>query len=445
MGLHQVFSWAMSEKILTLLFLVGLPLIFRKIVLLLQPANSWWSLVIFPFTHYLFTYYGFFNFNLGIILLLWGIYYRIRHVHLTNKRLLWMFLLSGLLYFSHVFTCLCYFMFLGFYEAFQWLSHRNGSLLLSRGLKLLLIVAPSLSLCIIYFMNNPSVGENDRWTVEKLTNFYFAAEYLKLFNLDKHWYYNLLAWTLVTACLITIALRLRHVFAKAMNPASAALLLLFLSMTILAYVLPNTSGNAGYITYRFVYLSVLFMVLYLATIPLNPYLVWATACLCSLSYVFIQVENSRGQNTMYQEYAYMHEVSEHMADSSIVAPFFFNSYGFTGTFSAYLADEKKLILLDNYEASTNYFPTRWDTTKLPDHYFCDSMSMRFTPYFPHRHNAGHLASVLIPDYVVINGHDTSQVAYKQLLLDIKPAFSLIYSNNSVSLYKNNKPGPCKSL
>lgn len=445
MGLHQLFTWATSEKILSLLFLAGLPVLFRKTVLLLQPANSWWSLIIFPFTWYLFTYYGFYNFNLGLLLLFYGIYYRLKHVHLNYKRLFVMFLLSVLLYFSHVFTCLCYFMFIGFYELFSWRAHRNKSLFISRSLKLFVVAAPGLAMCMIYFLKNPSTGENDMWTFAKVTGFYFSAEYLKIFNLDSHWYYNAIAWALVITCIISMGMRFRHVFAKTLNPANATLLMLFICMTVCAYILPNTSGNAGYITYRFIFLAVLFMLWYLGSVVLHPYLTWCCVGLCSICYGFMQWENGRGQEIMQKEYTAVCEAAPYIENKSIVAPFFFNRYGFTGNFSAYLADEKDLILLDNYEASTNYFPVRWDTTKLPAGYFCDSMAVHFTPYFPHSNMNTATSENLLPDYIFINGTDSTQADYKQLLRDINPAFSLIYSNNSVSLYKKNKTGPCKSL
>lgn len=162
------------------------------------------------------------------------------------------------------------------------------------------------------------------------------------------------------------------------------------------------------------------------------YLVLAASIACGLG---IQWYNFRGQKAIDAEYKDFIKAEKYIDHNSIVAPFFFNRCGFAEHFSNYLSNSKDLIILENYEAATQYFPVVWRKDNMQQAYFTDSLSVISQGLF----TTGQKHGTLTPDYVVINGRDPGNAVYRSLIRHISRPFSLIYSNNTVSLYKKHGP------
>jgi hypothetical protein len=60
----------LAEKILIALLLIGTPFAFRTLMQTLSPKNTLFSFLIFPFTHSMFFFFGFFNFCMAILFFL---------------------------------------------------------------------------------------------------------------------------------------------------------------------------------------------------------------------------------------------------------------------------------------------------------------------------------------------------------------------------------------
>lgn len=427
--LHTMVSWNTAEKIIALLFLILVPVLFRKIVLRSNPENHWWPLVIFPFTHYVFLYYGFYNFSLGIIFLLAGIYLRLKTPELKAKQLLQVFMISTLLYFSHLFTFLVYLFFIAASEAMQAFNMRDLRQFASRSLKLLLITAPFIALAFLYFRLNPS-QEDVFWPASKTISFCMAADYLKVFKLEDNYFCNVLAWALLLLGLGGTVLYAAQRVRKKQAAAAPVFLAMFILMAILAFSMPDYSGNAGYIVYRFVYLGMIFLLLWTGSLNLSPYVTAAAAMLVTVCHIGIQVRNAKEQYEINADYEAYIKAAEHISDHSVVAPFFMSERGFEEHFSNYLCGERQLVILENYEAGTNYFPVKW-RAGMPGPY------VKGLDYF----NAislpqGASQQILIPDYLVFHGKANLADTMFQ---HIGRSFSLIYSNNTVILYKKKDP------
>lgn len=425
--LHLLVSWNTAEKIIALLFLVSAPLLFRKIVLHTNPANRWWPLVIFPFTHYIFLYYGFYNFSLGIIFLLAGIYLRLKTPVLSKKQLLQVFALSVLLYFSHLFTFLIYLFFIAACEASDVFNTKDLKRFATRSLKLLLVTAPFALLAIFYFRFNPS-QEDVFWPASKTIRFCLSADYLKVFKLENNYFCNVLAWALLMLGLGGTVFYAVCRIRKKETASAPVFLLMFILMAVLAFSMPDYSGNAGYIVYRFVYLGMLFLLLWTGSLSINRCITLAAIILVIVCHIGIQVRNAKEQYYINADYEAYIKAADHIKDHSVVAPVFLSGRGFEEHFSNYLCGNKQMVILENYEAGTNYFPVKWNKGSMPQAYFTGSLGYLNTMGLPH----GSSPRTVMPDYIVLQGRTS---LLDTMIQNISRSFSLIYSNNTVILYK----------
>jgi len=60
----------LAEKILIILLMTGIPFAFLGLMRSIAPKHTLFSFLVFPFTHSMFLFFGFFNFCVAILLLL---------------------------------------------------------------------------------------------------------------------------------------------------------------------------------------------------------------------------------------------------------------------------------------------------------------------------------------------------------------------------------------
>ncbi len=101
---NEIFPPYLSEKLLLILMIIGLPLAFRYLLTGINRNNSYSVFLIFPFTYHFLFLLGFYNFSIALVLmfLLWGFWIRCCNQPLKWKNMLCLFVLLLALYFSHI-------------------------------------------------------------------------------------------------------------------------------------------------------------------------------------------------------------------------------------------------------------------------------------------------------------------------------------------------------
>jgi hypothetical protein len=61
----------------------------------------------------------------------------------------------------------------------------------------------------------------------------------------------------------------------------------------------------------------------------------------------------------------IYNTSKNIKEKSVVLPINMSENWLEGHFSNYIATDKEIVLLENYEASLGWFPLKWHPTKLP--------------------------------------------------------------------------------
>src|SRR6218665_2725400 len=94
-----------SQKLLMLIYFILTPLFFRKCLLFFEPKNRFGLYFIFPLLHNHLFYFGFFNMCLGITAMLAAFsYFLHRGGNITLKHYIFLTLLLGITFFSHIIT-----------------------------------------------------------------------------------------------------------------------------------------------------------------------------------------------------------------------------------------------------------------------------------------------------------------------------------------------------
>jgi hypothetical protein len=98
-----------AEKIVLLIYLIGFPISFRYLFNVLLIKDKYLIYLIFPFTYSFLFYYGFYNFNIGLIFFFYGISFWIKYQNnLSLRNIIILLLFSSLIWLSHLFIFVLY-------------------------------------------------------------------------------------------------------------------------------------------------------------------------------------------------------------------------------------------------------------------------------------------------------------------------------------------------
>jgi hypothetical protein len=164
-------KWA--EKLLFISYFVFLPLAFRYLIRILRKEENWLTLLIFPFSHTMLLYFGYYNFSLAgifyfLILAIW-----IKHEQKFGLKVYFsLIFLFILLFFSHILVLGFLGITLGLYLVFNAIIEidtlgikKSLFSLMNNSIKLLIVSLPSLLLTYIYYTSVTGISNTVKNTV----------------------------------------------------------------------------------------------------------------------------------------------------------------------------------------------------------------------------------------------------------------------------------------
>lgn len=377
-----------AEKILVLFYLIAFPLSFRALLKTIHPENYVvFSYLIFPFSYSFLFLLGFYNFSIALLLLFITLNYWIKNEdHLFSKKSIFvLFLLTTLTYFSHIFIFGLLLFFIGVHivtkavmtlvdnyplqvkEAGKSVLKKSGIVLLSAFVPLLLLLNYFLSRDTPGNANFLEYSELIKWLKEIrpiiVYDFVFEATYTKKI------FYVLMAMTVVS-----LYLQITGRFFSRGNPSPSAKgkivlsnfwMVLALSMLLFYFVLPDSDGAAGFVSVRLGLLFFIVLIIWLSTQRLPK---WFTilgvlvVLYCNLRLTVYYSSVIRDLDKVAVE---CYEMSEQIAPNSVVLPLNYSDNWLAPHFSNYLGVDKPMVILENYECATGYFPVKWNEAKIP--------------------------------------------------------------------------------
>ncbi len=453
----------LAEKILIMLILAGTPFAFRALVNAISPEKTLLSFLVFPFTHSMFFFFGFFNFCMGIMVLLFTLSYwvRLENKPITFRHTALLALLIALNYFSHIVIFGTLLIAIATHilvqAAVKLACHRVSFAQQVRETlrRILAVTAASilpLGLFIYFFVSRPGTREVKFLPREELTGILTSLRPLVSMNpaLEGK-YLQVLFYTLVfllaAGAAFFILRVLRKVIAKHNEdptPAPPLLpgfhfwwLLAFLGvMKILFFLLPNDYGTASYTSLRLGLFLLLFTVVWASTFRMPAY-VSLIAVMAALTVNTLMVRyHTPGMRDLGKLASQCNKAAEFVKPNSLVLPIYCMDNWFTGHFVDYIAVDKPVVMVYNYECESGYFPVRWNEPERKNYYLGN-------PSAPDKYIRFEIVKgkpSLPLDYVFIVGHydPDKDWFFTTLHKALAEEYVRVYEAENCSLYQNKR-------
>jgi hypothetical protein len=139
-----------------------------------------------------------------------------------------------------------------------------------------------------------------------------------------------------------------------------------LLMLALYFVLPDSTGGAGYISVRLALLFFIFLILWLSSFKIDE----VTSIIAANIAVYLHLKilwyylPTFASLIPYAEAGY--ELGEQLPEHAIVLPVNVTNNWLTHHTSNYIGVAQPVAVLENYESGTGYFPITWNFEEMPN-------------------------------------------------------------------------------
>jgi hypothetical protein len=204
---------------------------------------------------------------------------------------------------------------------------------------------------------------------------------------------------------------------------------------ILYYIEPDGSG-AGMMSERYNLIFYIFLIIWMASQLLPKRISQMLMLLVVLLHLALLFKNQNGTiRGLNKDALSIVEASKYMEPNSLVLPINMTDNWLEGHFSNYLGIDKPLILLENYEASVNWFPLKLNWDKLPKVQLDNKDSISGLRWISNPYTS----NIKQIDYVLLYGIITkiNDAKWIELKNTLNLKYNLVYSspNNYIGLYK----------
>lgn len=202
----------------------------------------------------------------------------------------------------------------------------------------------------------------------------------------------------------------------------------------LYFYLPDSDGNAGFVSVRLGLLFFLFLILWIGAQPL-PLLLGVFSALLSVYCNFSLNEYYLKENE--QKSAKIEDlmaVKKLLQPNTVLLPLNFEEDWLLGHSPNLLGVDNAVVVLENYEAATNYFPLRWKDESLPDFRLGESSIAAFN-CIGCRNNVQGKHKAIDYIYKMGNRRDTTNACENDFFAKVESGYEKIYSGFNGILWK----------
>jgi hypothetical protein len=374
----------LTEKIFLLLYLFLLPYSFRNLTA--QFSNVFLSYLIFPFCYTSLFYLGFYNLSISFILLFASIlYWKKNEIQWSTKNLIVLFLLISLTYFAHIFiySILLFTLFLMLSQAAlrSFLSKKYTlqaifSIYWKKYFALFLIALPTLILFFLFVKNVHFEGEEKRIANSELIRWIKDVRPLIALMGEEVRFTEIYYHLLIALSSIILFLDIQQIIAKKekksyffhfldkISKAKNIFLIIGILVLVLYFTVPD-SASAGMMSERLCLLFFIYMVIWLSIQTFPKWLSKFSILIILIVNFGLLARYIKATKAYNSEATSIYEAANYIEPYSVVLPLNNSENWLDGHFSNYIGSDKPLIILENYEANTAWFPIKWNEKKLP--------------------------------------------------------------------------------
>ncbi len=371
LGFQRVFGAIVAEKIIVITCIAGLAYSYRFLISTLNKNHLQSTFIILPFTYSFFLFLGFFNFILSTIFLLITLSLFIKLINSYNPFLHILAALSLLLtYFSHPFGFFAFELLVGIFGInilIKEIPKKNFSEIVSLGtITISLVTIPSI-LYIIYAGKGIVALSNERVPILELIRWLYKLRSLIVFNFGREQIYTISIFaSIIILSLLIIFKKFVHKNPNNSYPKNYIWLISGIVLLLLYFTLPNQINSGGYVSDRLNYLFFIFILIWISTFNWDKKII-ATFCtiaiICHLGLMTYYTKQIYWLNKSAEN---IHSLAKKVKPNSVILPIGSHPNWMLGHISNYIGADKKVVLLENYEAYTGYFPILWDWKSIPN-------------------------------------------------------------------------------
>jgi len=463
--LNLIMPAFLAEKLLLILLLAGMPFAFRNLMQTIAPGKIWCSYLIFPFTHSMFFFFGFYNFCIASLFFLITLNYWLRNEAslFSVRKIIVLTLLLLVTYFSHILI----FGFLGLllgqriltvalYDLMQPGSKflEIGRRLLQKLFALLIASGVQLFLVIYFFYSRPSTQLVTYIPKKELLQYIYQIRPLISMNQEIEGRFTRILFFLfllmtLAGVIVWIIRYIRNAERVSLtelqrldsghNPRINIWWLtgsLVMGFTLFLFV-PDAYGTASYTNLRIAYLLFMLLILWFSLFRLPAWLgifSAAVAVYVNFSLIMFYLPPIRENNKIAMA---CNKAADKIAPNSLVLPIYCMDSWFHGHFVDYLSIDKPVLMVYNYECEMGYFPVKWNEKTKPNYHLGNSANP--SNYINFELIKGHPSLKL--DYVFILGNydPNKDWFFTTLHRILKEEFIRVYTSDFCSLYQNRNP------
>lgn len=425
-----------AEKATLFVLMLSMVFSFRYLLRSFQNDNPAQSLLILPVCFGMFFYFGSYNFCFSIVFLLLSLGFLQRSVSKLNfLRLLIIFLLSGLTYFSHL-SALPVLAVVStgilLFHAWETSKHTISAAFSIFVKKQLLLIIPHLPFIILVYLYQKQFGSDNYiyLSVSEIFQFIFDGAYLIGFGNSELIFTRTFTILLYSITFITI-LRRSYYWKNEVQKIKLHDLFFLASIfvLILVFILPDSDTKGGMVTTRLLTFHAVFLTIWLclSTTPAWSKILFPIVVLVVVYFRSIDLSNQSN----YQRYLAneVEKAAQFIDAGDVVLPVNRGDHWLTVNHPLLLGADKPVVVIENYEVWHGYFPVS-DAKNSP------------MPAFPPRVRdwfCAEIAPVLfsrefIPDHIFIQESSFSFPCDSTLNLFIEMHYDLKYSSQVCSLY-----------
>ena len=359
-----------AEKIVLIFYVVGFSYFFRKLILIQNPNGIWLSYLGFPFVFSFVFALGFYNFSLGLVFLMWGLYYWMKKEHkkLNLGELITLFLLFTLAFFSHVFVFAVLILVVSTRILFSFFLSDLPISATRKLTEFFLSSSVSLGLFIFYFASRPAAHNSVHSSFLKLTEDIFTLNPIISYSKSRESIFLALVGCVIIYLLFLVIRSKKKKWSKS-NLHKDSWLILSLLLFIAYFILPDSNSLGGFINTRVALVFYLLLMVWIGIQQIsNKLVIPAVVVLLFAHYQLVDYYSHCIKN--FNEVAEnCYEMEEYIEENNVVIPLNYSDDWMKGHFSNYLGISKPLVILDNYEAVNDYFATEWNWGNLNDEFY----------------------------------------------------------------------------
>ncbi len=364
----------LAEKVLIILYISGLSLSFRILLKYLNPDNLAYSILIFPFIYSFLFHLGFYNYCLSFVFFFYTIFYWLKTRSSTRiSNIIILLLLFTLTYYANILTFLFLGGFLGIIIVSEFLiidkhtiGFANAIKKSFRSLILLFFVSlPGLVFLLFFYRQASFFSSEQRTPIIELIKWIDDVRPLIVYN---YAYEEIFTEQILHILIVIIAISLYFRFKQKPVPKfsinDSFIIPAFFSL-IMLFLIP--SGRfAGMMSDRLALMFFMIMIVYIFAQKIPEKLKYFTIPLILIIHFSLLLYHYNSTLKKLNKDAIMiTRTSSLIPEGCILLPIDMTENWLENHFSNYLGIDKDLVILDNYEASVDWFPVRWNAQKMP--------------------------------------------------------------------------------